>query len=197
MPFGNSRGQGFNNPVISKFQAGSIYMDSTGLYVYDGTPGLGVPLVTSDSDSSVDPFGNPIAPGVVVYTSPTQAIQIADGFITYMVYSGGSWSAECTLSLGAGGFSIQTNGGAGTLNADNNGCLEMTTGQDSETYRLGHKAFSATNVAVSSTGFATVLSIPGLGASGYGYHLKGYAIYHRSTAAGSPQFSWGESGGLR
>ena len=106
MPFGNSRGQGFNNPVISKFQAGSIYMDSTGLYVYDGTPGLGVPLVTSDSDSSVDPFGNPIAPGVVVYTSPTQAIQIADGFITYMVYSGGSWSAECTLSLGAGGFSI-------------------------------------------------------------------------------------------
>lgn len=86
---------------------------------------------------------------------------------------------------------LEDNNGAGSLFSDANGNIETTGNQDSLTYRTGHAAFSASAVPVTSTGFTNVLEIPGLGVSGYAYHIHGYAVYHRGSAAGTPQFSWG------
>lgn len=62
MPFGQSRGQGFNNSEIVIADKVIVEGADGGLFIYNGTAGPGNPPIVSIADSTVDPFGNPIQP---------------------------------------------------------------------------------------------------------------------------------------
>ena len=77
-----------------------------GVFVYDGTPGLGNPPVDTDSNSTKDPFGNPILPGQVTYangTSPPEALANNGGSLTGYYWNGTAWIAQWETTLSDSG----------------------------------------------------------------------------------------------
>jgi hypothetical protein len=73
-----------------------------GVFVYDGTPGLGNPPVNSDSDTSKDPFGNTVLPGQVTYTwgtSPPYALQNNGGSLTFYYWNGSEFIEQAALAF--------------------------------------------------------------------------------------------------
>jgi hypothetical protein len=64
MPFGTSRGQGFNNPVLQSFAAGNVRVNKNGLFVYAGTPASGNLIVSAAAFAGVDKFGNAFPAGL-------------------------------------------------------------------------------------------------------------------------------------
>jgi hypothetical protein len=67
MPFGTSRGQGFNNPVLSSFAAGNVTLTKNGLVVYSGTPGANNVLYSVAPAGYTDKYGNVILLGETDY----------------------------------------------------------------------------------------------------------------------------------
>jgi hypothetical protein len=64
MPFGTARGQGFNNPALSRVVVSGTGAGD-GVFVYAGTPGLGnPPIAWMTNGSLLDPYGN-VLPAVM------------------------------------------------------------------------------------------------------------------------------------
>lgn len=75
-----------------------------GVYNYSGTPRLGNPPVTSDSNGITDPYGNTILPGQVTYswgTSPPYALQNNGGTLIFWYWTGSAFTEEAQLGLAA------------------------------------------------------------------------------------------------
>lgn len=73
-----------------------------GVFVYDGTPALGNPPVSTVSDSSSDPYGNVILPGEVTYsnlTSPPTAQQNNGGELASYYWNGTAWIPQLQEGL--------------------------------------------------------------------------------------------------
>jgi hypothetical protein len=91
--------------------------------------------------------------------------------------------------------SSRSNDGTVASNVNLIGDVTETTLVDGNVYRLGDKEYTASNITVNSTGSITLLTVGPLAAGGK-YHIRGWALYLGSQAAGAPVFSWGASGGL-
>jgi hypothetical protein len=68
MPFGNSRGQGFNNPVANTFRAAGTIINKNGIFIYSGTPALGNLIWADVSATGTDLFGNIVYQGAFSYS---------------------------------------------------------------------------------------------------------------------------------
>jgi hypothetical protein len=66
----------------------------SGVFVYNGTPGLGNPPIVSITNSTTDPFGNPVTPG----------LDVTQGSISGSVISGSTFEGTDFLIDSAGAF---------------------------------------------------------------------------------------------
>jgi hypothetical protein len=222
MPFGNSRGQGFNNPVANTFRAGFTVINKSGMFVYSGPPAAGNLIYSVAATNGTDAKGNAyLGGGAASYNTLTfQAYLTSGGLVSAWTAasqagpytqqgsiqwaSGGGWeintiSGDITASLTAalmlaGIPTPSVVAGSSVLYADTSDVMNYISGGDSNRYRMGHFTLEASNVAVTSTVFANALGIP-LAAVADGYHITGQALYHSTAAgAGVPAFSWGGGG---
>jgi hypothetical protein len=67
MPFGSSRGQGFNNPVATSFAAGNVRINLKGLFIYSGTPATGNLFLSVAWLAGTDKYGNAFQSGLTLY----------------------------------------------------------------------------------------------------------------------------------
>jgi hypothetical protein len=87
MPFGNAVGEGFTNSGIVIANKVIIFGANEGLWVYNGTPGLGNPPIFWASSGASDPYGNPLTAtagvsGTGIFQAGTTLIN-PDGIFTY------------------------------------------------------------------------------------------------------------------
>lgn len=87
MPFGNAVGEGFANSSIVIANKVIIFGANQGLWVYNGTPGLGNPPIFWASSSATDPYGNTLTAtaglsGTGIFEAGTTLIN-PDGIFTY------------------------------------------------------------------------------------------------------------------
>ena len=109
MAFGNAVGQGFTNPEEIITNKVIIEGADGGVFIYNGTPGLGNPPIYSMANTSVDPYGNDnLIPGITSYSSSPYgagsfaiSIQEAELIIWYWNTVSNTWSIG--YILGAGG----------------------------------------------------------------------------------------------
>ena len=101
------------------------------------------------------------------------------------------------IVLQAGDIQFDVNGNLADWLVTNFGVVQyvQTTG-DGNTYKVGSKSLTNSNITVSSFGSATNLLVMGNLETSGAYHIKGWATYIGNQAAGAPIFSWGASGGL-
>jgi hypothetical protein len=69
-----------------------------GVFIYNGTPVLGNPPVSTESNSTSDPFGNPILPGNVSYDPGVIALQNDDGSLIQYYWTGSAWAEDWQIS---------------------------------------------------------------------------------------------------
>jgi hypothetical protein len=80
MPFGQAKTSGFNNPKVTKIVVSGTGA-GTGVFVYNGTPGLGNPPITWLTNGSLlDPYGNVLP--AVIGVSGTGTFSAGDTLIT-------------------------------------------------------------------------------------------------------------------
>jgi hypothetical protein len=77
----------------------------SGVFVYNGTPGLGNPPIVSITNGSTDPFGNPVVPG----------LDVTQGQITGSVISGSTFEGTDFILNSAGFFFYTGTPAAGNL----------------------------------------------------------------------------------
>lgn len=124
MPFGNARGQGFNNPAILNFQVANIVLDKLGLFFYSGKPGPGNPPIAWMSNGNVDSFGNTLSPltgftpiiGAGSDGNPQVILSEVGGFgvLTFPVPGTFTRYAEITGNVSGSGEAFQVLGAADT-----------------------------------------------------------------------------------
>lgn len=80
-----------------------IVQGDGGTFVYDGTPELGNPPIASVSNTSIDPYGNAILPGVASYANPVTtgslATQIDAGLWTIWYWTGTAWAIQVNTTI--------------------------------------------------------------------------------------------------
>jgi hypothetical protein len=88
MPFGNAVGEGFNNGAIVVAEKVIVFGTGDGVFVYNGTPGLGngPVFVAASPNTTVDPYGNAVDP--VVQLGPASGAHISvDQFGELIVFN--------------------------------------------------------------------------------------------------------------
>lgn len=174
MPFGNSRGQGFNTPVLLNFAAGNTIINPNGYFQYDGSPAAGNLIYSNTSATGTDKFGNNYLAGESFYNNIADTVlNIYHSIITFYTMSGNPGATFASVAtmvlnrnlglglygLGITGFielitnsgtseSIITNDTLGVLNYQATGSLAA----DSNTYHIGEEVlFSTSPTTINST----------------------------------------------
>jgi hypothetical protein len=146
MPFGTSRGQGFNNPVATSFAAGNTIISKRGVFIYNGSPAAGnlSESHTGSSSSGTDRYGNLYLGGDTTYLFSggiyTAQQRIGASLTVYTAATeAGPWAAVAVLSdLGATGtWTIKNDiGGASAVALIvANGWLQLV-GADLDTWNI-------------------------------------------------------------
>jgi hypothetical protein len=105
MPFGQAKTSGFNNPKVTKIVVSGTGA-GTGVFVYNGTPGLGNPPITWLTNGSLlDPYGNVLP--AVIGVSGTGTFSAGDTLIT----PNGTFTYSGTPALGNLIYSDSSGGG--------------------------------------------------------------------------------------
>ena len=214
MPFGTSRGQGFNNPVLANFAAGNFRIDSNGLRVYNGVPAANNLLLSVNGASSyTDNFGNIVLPYLTLYL--TGAVYYAVNFAgippnigAIQQYQSTSQSAGwgaviAAIELSSTAITIlnqilQVNAGMSMAGSSTNVVVQPTvsqtaleiSGADNNNYTAGHLILPATATpqTVNSVTAATITGCSG-NVNAANYKLRVVIQYAGNQAAGTANFS--------
>lgn len=87
----------WQNAFATQFAAGNTIINLDGMFVYDGTPGVGNLSASSvpGTVNVLDPFGNVALPGDSVYQTPVSlnspALSMQQGIIIWYSWNGASW----------------------------------------------------------------------------------------------------------
>lgn len=100
-PFGNTYPQGFSGGAGSSFSGTDFVINSSGIFVYSGTPALGNLLVSIAPLAGTDAFGNAYPQGINVNAGVIKGVQIisAGNAPEFLVYSGAPAANNLILSV--------------------------------------------------------------------------------------------------
>jgi hypothetical protein len=166
---------------------------AVGVFVYNGVPGAGNPPIASLTSGTVDPFGNPVVPGVVAYPTvdgDTYAVELAnltDPFgntVAALTFADMSSppvtpAAVTALSSSAGsGMTLQSGNGVGATGAD----LSVFDSTESGTpggLIVGNAKASFPDMGISGTFTASAGTINGI-------TFKPFTLVSPGATAGNP-----------
>jgi hypothetical protein len=168
MPFGNAVGEGFNNGAIVVAEKVIVFGAGDGVFVYNGTPGLGnAPVFVAASPSTTeDPYGNPVDPVVQLGSASGAHINVDQFGELVMFNSAGQIVMFMQPGLEAI-FMYAPPAGAGSLIIS----VSSTSGTDNfgNAYLQGHTTYNGSG----SVWFATSLQ-------------GGFVTYWFATSAAGP-----------
>jgi len=149
MPFGQSRTQGFSNPVLALLEAGNTIINKKGMFVYAGPPAAGNLQWSNTNAAGIDKYGNIYLNGETNYYNTGSrylAFQIISSSIA--IYSAISesagWGAPvASISTSSAGATTVWNRSGNPIALEVlNGYLAMV-GQDNDTWSISESAFEA------------------------------------------------------